>query len=32
VGLGPLTYANQHGLHIHPTLMVTARAGAAGCL
>jgi hypothetical protein len=23
VGLGPLTYANQHGLHIHPTLMVT---------
>ncbi|MFZ0257416.1 MAG: transposase, partial [Gammaproteobacteria bacterium] len=23
VGLGPLTYASQHGLHIHPTLMVT---------
>ena len=22
-GLGPLTYAYQHGLHIHPTLMVT---------
>jgi hypothetical protein len=22
-GLGPLTYANQYGLHIHPTLMVT---------
>jgi hypothetical protein len=22
-GLGPVTYANQHGLHIHPTLMVT---------
>jgi hypothetical protein len=22
-GLGPLTYANQHGLHIHPTLMIT---------
>jgi hypothetical protein len=23
LGLGPLTYASQHGLHIHPTLMVT---------
>ena len=23
VRLGPLSYANQHGLHIHPTLMVT---------
>ena len=23
VGLGPLTYASQHGLHSHPTLMVT---------
>ena len=23
VGLGPLTYPSQHGLHIHPTLMVT---------
>lgn len=23
IGLGPLSYASQHGLHIHPTLMVT---------